>query len=580
VISLSRPINTGRSPLAGNLSAITIAALVLPCLQAESPVSFVDVTLSAGITWVHDNGMTPERLLPETMVGGAAFLDFDNDGWIDIYLVTASTSDFYKPENPTTNALYRNNGDGTFTDVTLAAGVPGRGFGVGVAVGDYDRDGWTDIYITGVREGILYRNNGDGTFTETTDRAGIVTPGWGASAAWFDFDNDGWLDLWVCGYVIWEPDLNFKCGGGETPRYCIPTLFDSQPSWLFRNKGDGTFEDVSEAMGIADPRSKGLGVVAVDLNNNGWMDVFQANDTTENFLFMNRDGRKFEEIGLMAGVAFSHDGRTRSGMGVDAQDFDDDGWIDLFVANIDHEDVSIYRNIDGEHFEDVVIDQPELSHATRFMSTFGAAFVDVDNDGMQDLVMVNGHPDDQIDHHRGNIRYKDRPLLFLNRGGGKFTNISAEAGPVFQQVYAARGLALGDIDNDGDVDLLILNNGQPPVLARNDGGNSNAWLGLQLVGTKSNPEGIGASIEYEVDGKTRHYYVRGGGSYQSSHDRRVLLGFGSQQEAGKVRITWPSRTVDVLDNPMLRRYIRVVEGTTASDPASNPTQTERSTQQR
>jgi hypothetical protein len=500
------------------------------------------------------------------MVGGAAFLDFNNDGLLDIYLVTASTSDFYKPEKPRTNALYRNNGDGTFSDVTSQAGVPGRGFGVGVSVGDYDRDGWADLFVTGVREGILYHNNGDGTFTDVTEQSGAKTPGWGASSAWFDMDNDGWLDLWVCGYVIWEPNLNFKCGGGDTPRYCIPTLFDGQPSWLFRNRGDGTFEDVSQSSGIANPRSKGLGVVAADLNNDGLMDIFQSNDTTENFLFMNQGDNTFREIGLMAGVAFSYDGRTRSGMGVDAQDYDNDGWIDLFVANIDHEDVSIYRNLGDETFEDAVVDRPELSQATRFMSTFGARFIDLDNNSYEDLVVVNGHPDDQIDYHRGNINYLEKPLLFLNNGKD-FRNASTEAGPVFQATYAGRGLATGDIDNDGDADLLFLNNGQAPVLARNDGGNRNHWLGLELSGVKSNPNGVGTRIEYEVAGKTRIHYVAGGSSYQSDHDKRVLLGFGSHAEAGEIRIRWPSGTVDVLKNPQLDRYMKLVEG---ESPAASP----------
>ncbi len=536
-----------------------LAGLTSIGIRAESPVTFTDITRVAGITWVHDNGMSKPRYLPETMVGGAAFLDFNNDDLIDIYLVTASTSVFYKPENPRTNALYRNNGDGTFSDVTSQAGVPGRGFGVGVSVGDYDRDGWVDMFVTGVREGILYHNNGDGTFTDVTERSGAKTPGWGASSAWFDMDNDGWLDLWVCGYVIWEPNLNFKCGGGDVPRYCIPTLFDGQPSWLFRNRGDGTFEDVSQTAGISNPRSKGLGVVAADLNNDGWMDIFQSNDTTENFLFMNKGDNTFQEIGLMAGVAFSYDGRTRSGMGVDAQDYDDDGWIDLFVANIDHEDVSIYRNLGDETFEDAVVDRPELSQATRFMSTFGARFIDLDNNSYEDLVVVNGHPDDQIDYHRGNINYLEKPLLFLNNGT-EFRNASAEAGPAFQATYAGRGLATGDIDNDGDSDLLFLNNGQAPVLARNDGGNRNHWLGLELSGVKSNPHGVGTRIEYQVAGKKRIHYVAGGSSYQSDHDKRVLLGFGIQSEAGEIRINWPSGTVDVLNNPQLNRYMKLVEG--------------------
>jgi len=523
-------------------------------------VTFVEVTKEAGITWVHDNGMSPQKLLPETMNGGCGFLDYNNDGWLDLYFVNSSTCDFYKPKEPRTNALYKNNADGTFSDVTTEAGVQGRGFGMGVAAGDYDRDGWTDLFVTGVTEGILYKNNGDGTFSELTASAGVETPGWSASAAWFDYDNDGWLDLWVVGYVVWRPDLNYRCGGGEVPRYCIPTLFDPWPSWLFRNRGDGTFEDVSKAAGIKDPRSKGLGVVAADLNNDGFLDIFQSNDTAENFLFLNQGDGTFEEIGLLSGVAFSHDGRARSGMGVDAQDFDNDGKVDLFVANIDHEDVSVYRNVGGETFEDAVLDTPDMTHATRFMSTFGARFVDYDNDGDHDIIVLNGHPDDQIDVHRGNINYLEKPLIFEHIDGA-FKNVSSLSGSAFEKVYAGRGLALGDYDNDGDSDLLFLNNGQPPALIRNEGGNRNNWVGLKLIGEKSSREGIGSRIIYKVGGQTCIHYIAGGSSYQSAHDPRVILGFGEQEVPGEIRIEWPSGTVDVLKDPQMGRYLEVAEGT-------------------
>lgn len=541
------------------ISILLLALSYVLSVPSRAQVIFKDITSEAGISWKHDNGMSPKRYLPETMIGGSAFIDYNNDGWIDIYLVNGSSSDFYRPENPTSNALYRNNRDGTFSDVTQEAGVPGRGFGVGVAAGDYDSDGWQDLFLTGVRSGILYRNLGDGTFREVTKEAGVDAPGWGASAMFVDFDNDSDLDLWVCGYVIWEPDLNFKCGGGETPRYCIPTLFEGWPSRLFRNLGNGRFEDVSQQMGIADPRSKGLGVVAADLNNDGWLDIFQSNDTTENFLFMNRKSESFEEIGLISGVAFSHDGKTRSGMGVDAQDYDDDGWVDLFVANIDHEDVSVYRNLGTESFEDIVGDTPALRHATRFMSTFGAKFFDFDNDGDHDIIVTNGHPDDQIDYHRGNIKYLEKPQLFENRDY-QYHDISASAGPAFQKVYAGRGLSIGDIDNDGDSDLLFLNNGEPPALVLNDGGNCNKWLGLQLIGTKSNRDGIGTRISYTVNGRKRYHYVAAGSSYQSAHDHRIILGFSDQQEAGEVRLEWQLGTVDVLENPKLGEYHRVEEG--------------------
>lgn len=531
---------------------------------AEPGVTFIDITRQAGIDWTHDNGMSPLRLLPETMIGGAAVFDYDNDGWMDLYLVTAGPTDFYAPEVPRRNALYRNDRDGTFTDVTDQAGIAGRGFASGAAAGDYDGDGWTDLYVTGVRFGILYRNRGDGTFEDVTEQTGTRAPGWSSSAAWLDFDNDGHLDLWVCGYVIWEPELNHRCGGGEVPRYCIPTLFDGHPSSLFRNRGDGTFEDVSRKVGIDDPRSKGLGVVAVDLDGDGRLDVFQSNDTAENFLFRQRSDGTFEELALMAGVAFSHDGRTRSGMGVDAQDVDGDGRPDLVVANIDHEDVAIYRNIGDFNFEDLVLENAPLSQATRFMSNFAARFVDIDNDGDHDLVMVNGHPDDQIDFHRGNIHYLQKPQVFENRDG-HFVEVSADMGPVFQQAYAGRGLAVGDLDNDGDIDLVLINNGQPPVVARNEGGNRNRWIGLRLVGTQSNRDGIGARIRYRAGGKDRHHFVVAGSSYQSSHDPRVVLGLGAEKETPEttIRIEWPSGIVDEVSGLAPRRYHDIREGTTS-----------------
>ncbi len=527
----------------------------LPRLHAQPDLSFIDVTKEAGIEWVHDNGMSPRRLLPETMVGGGAVFDYDNDGWMDIYLVTASTADFYKPSSPRRNALYRNNGDGTFTDVTERAGVGGRGFASGAAAGDYDGDGWTDLYVTGVRFSILYRNRGDGTFEDVTGASGTAAPGWSSSAAWLDYDRDGRLDLWVCGYVIWEPELNHRCGGGETPRYCIPTLFDPHPSTLFRNRGDGTFEDVSRRAGINDPRSKGLGVVAVDLDGDGWLDVFQSNDTSENFLFRHRRDGTFEELGLPAGVAFSHDGRTRSGMGVDSQDVDGDGRPDLVVANIDHEDVAIYRNAGNFVFEDLVLEDAAVAQATRFMSNFAARLVDVDNDGDHDLVMVNGHPDDQIDLHRGNIHYLEKPQLFENRDG-RFMEVSSRMGPVFRRAYAGRGLATGDLDNDGDVDLVIINNGQPPVIARNDGGNRNAWIGLRLIGKDGNRDAVGARIRYRVGGRDRYHFQTGGASYQSGHDPRIILGLGTgaTELEAPIRVEWPSGSVSEYGGLKLRRY--------------------------
>jgi hypothetical protein len=302
-----------------------------------------------------------------------------------------------------------------------------------------------------------------------------------------------------------------------------------------------------------------LGVVTADLDGDGRPEVFQSNDTAENFLFKNRGDGTFEEIGLLAGVAFSHDGRARSGMGVDAQDFDDDGKIDLFVANIDHEDVSVYRNVDGESFEDAVLETPVMTRATRYMSTFGVKFVDFDNDGDHDIVVLNGHPDDQIDEHRGNIHYLEKPLLFENKRG-RFVDVSAQSGPAFQKVFAGRGIAVGDLDNDGDSDFLFLNNGQAPAIVRNEGGNRHSWIGLNPQGKSSNRDGIGVRFTYSVEGKQRIHYVAGGSGYQSSHDRRVILGFGEQEETGKIRVNWPSGKVDLFEDLEMGRYHTVVEG--------------------
>ncbi|MFQ5929800.1 MAG: CRTAC1 family protein [Acidobacteriota bacterium] len=528
-------------------------------LSSENRVVFEDVTEKTGITWVHENGMSPERYLPETMNGGCAFLDYDNDGWIDIYFVNSGTSAFYKPKKPLRNALYRNNHNGTFTDVTEKAGVGGRGFGMGAAVGDYNNDGWTDLFVTGVETSILYRNNGDGTFREVTADSRISTPGWSTSAAWFDYNNDGNLDLFVCGFVTWRPELNIYCGNVGLRGYCIPEVFEGGQSWLFRNNGDSSFTDVSNEAGIANPEGKGLGVVAADINDDGWMDIFEANDTVPNYLYKNNGDGTFQDIGLFADVAFSREGKARSGMGVDAQDYDDDGRVDLFVANIDHEFFSVYRNLDGEIFEDAALMTPQITRATRFMSGWGARFFDYDNDGDHDLVVLNGHPDDLVARYQSAVAYREKPLMFENVEG-VYRDVGDVSGSPFQKLYSGRGLGLADYDNDGDYDLLFCNNGEPPALLRNEGGNRNHWLGLKLVGRKSNRNGIGAKISYSVSGKRRLHYVSGGGSYLSSHEHRVILGFGKQEKTGEIRILWPSGTVAVLKDVEMGRYIEVVEG--------------------
>src|SRR5215475_12866180 len=346
----------------------------------------------SGIKWVHTSGKSPEKYLPESSGPGCAFLDFDNDGWMDIYLVNSGKCDFFNPATPLRNALYKNNRDGTFTDITEKAGVVAGGYGQGVAVGDYDCDGFPDIYVTQYGRSILYHNNGDGTFTDVTEKAGVAAPGWSSSAVWFDYDNDGRLDLFVCRFVDFNKSKNLPCTAYNKPGYCVPRLYKPMASWLFHNNGDGTFTDVSQSSGVSKYLGKAWGVVATDLNNDSRMDLFVANDTTANFLFMNRGNGKFQEIAALAGVGYSDTGRPRSGMGVDSADFNQDGWIDLFVANIDHEKYSLYQNNHDETFDDQA-NITGVGAATRLMSGWGLKFFDYDNDGNLDLFLANGNPD-------------------------------------------------------------------------------------------------------------------------------------------------------------------------------------------
>jgi hypothetical protein len=524
---------------------------------ANGNVTFTEVPpAQSGIKWTHNNAMSPERYLPETVGAGCAFLDYDNDGWMDIYLVNSGPSDFFSPTTPLKNALYHNNHDGTFTDVTDKAGVAGGTFGMGVAAADYDGDGWVDLYVTSYGRNILYHNNHDGTFTDVTAKAGVAAPGWSTCAVWFDYDNDGKLDLFVSSFVLYNKQTS--CGNNRLGRnfYCIPRIFQPQPSHLFHNNGDGTFTDVSKESGIAASPGKSFGVVATDVNNDGLIDLFVANDTMPNFLFLNKGHGKFEEIGLSAGVAYSDAGSPRSGMGVDAADYDGDGWQDLFVANIDQELFSLYHNQKDLTF----LDEPgEIGPATRLLSGWGLKFFDYDNDGLPDLFLANGHPDDMVETLTTKVKYKEPLVMFRNTGRG-FVNVSAQSGAVFGKDYPARGMAVGDFDNDGDLDLLISNNGEAPLLLRNDGGNRNNWVGLQLVATKSNPAAVGAIISWEAGGVKRRRLKTNGGSYLASHDPREILGLSSASKADAVEIRWPSGKVDRLVNPPINTYVNVVEG--------------------
>jgi enediyne biosynthesis protein E4 len=517
----------------------------------------------SGIRWVHENAMSPERHLPETMGPGVAFFDYDNDGWVDIFMVNSGEADFYKPSTRLKHALYKNNRDGTFTDVTDKAGVAGgTEFGMGCAIADYDNDGYQDILVTAYGRCTLYHNNGDGTFTDVTEKAGVAAPGWTTSAVWFDYDNDGKLDLFLCSFVEWSVNSDVYCGDNKLGRrfYCIPRVFKPTPSLLFRNNGDGTFTEVSAGTDIQRARGKALGVVATDINNDGLMDLFVANDTVQNFLFMNRGDGKWDEIGLPAEVAFSANGTPRSGMGVDAADVDGNGLQDLFVANVDQEMFSLYQNQGNEYFSDRAAFHG-ISQATRLLSGWGLKFFDYDNDGRIDLFLANGHPDDMIEQYSQQVRYK-MPLLVFRNDGAKLQNVSGESGPVFQNFYPARGLAVGDYNNDGRVDILIGNNGEAPVLLKNNAGAGHHWVGVHLQGTSCNRDGIGAILSWSAGGTTRRRLKTSGGSYLSSHDMREVLGLGTATSLDWLEITWPqpSGRVERFTDVPIDRYVTIVEG--------------------
>ena len=532
-------------------------------LRAAAPVFEEILPAASGITWVHENAMSPDRYLPETMGPGVAFVDYDNDGWMDLFMVNSGPADFFTPKTPLKNALYKNNRDGTFTDVTDAAGVAGNSFAMGVAVGDFDNDGYADLLVTSYGPPTLYKNNGNGTFTDITKTAGLLgAPNWTTSAVWFDYDNDGKLDLFLCSFVEFSLKNNIFCGDNKLGKrfYCIPRVFKPTPSALYHNNGDGTFTLTSTGTDIQRALGKALGVVATDINDDGLMDLFVANDTVQNFLFANRGKGKWEEIGLAAEVAFSANGTPRSGMGVDAADFDNDGKQDLFVANVDQEMFSLYKNDGTEFFSDVAAANG-VAQATRLMSGWGLKFFDYDNDGNIDLFLANGHPDDMIGQYSQMVKYKE-PLLLFRHNGTKLENISASSGPIFSRAFPARGLTVGDYNNDGRLDVFVGNNGDAPVLLKNNAGDGNHWLGVKLQGTSCNRDAIGARISWTADGKLRRRLKTSGGSYLSSHDPREVLGIGATAKMDALEITWPQpsgRTERFTDLP-IDRYVTIVEG--------------------
>lgn len=538
----------------------------LAALAAAQPPLFEELPAArSGIRWIHQNALTPKRFLPESLGPGVAFIDFDNSGWPSIFLVNGGPADFSSSASGARHALYRNNRNGTFTDIAAKSGVAGGAFyGMGVAVGDYNNDGFEDMLVTGYGGAALYRNNGNGTFTDVTAKSGLHLPKWTTSAVWADFHGDGLLDLFVCGFVQYDPaaqDLCIKERGGK-PGYCIPRMFRPGACQFYKNNGDGTFKDVSRESGVAARASKALGVVATDVNNDGRMDLFVANDTVENFLFVNKGGGRFEDQAFGALVALSESGWARSGMGVDAADIDGDGHQDLIVANIDRERYSIYRNSGHGMFDDLSF-AGEIGRVTYNMSGWGLRFADFDNDGVLELILANGHPDDLVQERRPQVTYTE-PLLYLTqKGNGQFRDASAAAGPAFGKRYSARGLATGDFDNNGLLDVLIGVNGGAPVLLENrHPRNKNNWIGVTLVGKKANRDGTGARIRWRAAGVSRERFKRAGGSYLSSSDRREILGLGQADRLDWIEVHWPapSNRVERFTGLATGAYIRIEEG--------------------
>ena len=530
--------------------------------QAPS-VKFVDVAQSAGIRFRHDNAASPEKYLIETMGSGCAWIDYDQDGLLDLYLVNGAATRVYTPPHALRSALYRNNGDGTFTDVTDRARVGAEGlFGMGVAVGDYDNDGFPDLLVLGYGRCILYHNNGNGTFSDVTARAGVENAGrWASSAAWFDYDNDGRLDLAIANYIDWSPEHNFWCGdhGPGMRSYCHPDDYNGQLPTLYHNNGDGTFTDVSEKSGLGLKPGNGLGVVTFDYDDDGWQDVFIANDSMANFLFHNNRDGTFREVGYVAGVAVSADGLPEAGMGTDAADTTGDGQMDLVVTHLDSQLARLYRNMGDGTFDDATL-QSQLGYATFHMSGFGARFMDYDNDGARDIFMANGHVLDNIARYNSTVHYAEPKLMFRNLGKGIFENVSDRLGADFLLPRVSRGAAVGDFDNDGDLDVLVNNNGQAPQLLRNDGGNANHWLQISLVGTKSNRDGVGARVKLTAGDLVLYDQRKGGMSYQSAQDPRLHFGLADRQIVDSLHVLWPSGAATTLRNLRADQVITVKEG--------------------
>ncbi len=518
----------------------------------------IDATDQAGIHFRHNSGAYGGKLLPETLGSGCAFIDYDSDGWQDILLINAMDWPGHK-RHRSTMKLYRNNRDGTFTDVTKAAGLDEEMYGMGVAVGDYNNDGFPDIFITCVGQSRLFRNTGKGSFVDVTKSSGLLgKQGLSTSAMWFDYDRDGFLDLIVCNYVRWSEATDIFCSlDGKNKSYCTPEAYRGDTCWLYHNRGNGTFEDVTATSGIFDSSSKSLGIAMIDYDQDGWPDILVANDTQPNKLYRNLHNGKFKDIAVEAGLAFSSEGKARAGMGVDVADFDNSGHPGIVITNFDNEMIGLYRAT-GKAYDDVAM-QVGVGSPTRNTLGFGCVFFDADLDGLLDIAVANGHIDDTVRNIHGNVGYAQPAQYFQNLGGGKFREAGSELGGGFDLPKVGRGLAVADYDRDGDLDVLLTTNNGPAYLYRNDLQSGNRSIRFHLVGTKSNRDAIGAKVQIQYGGITETRFVRSGSSYLSQSELPVTFGVQKHDQIDRVVIQWPSG--DTQEHPKLAtgKYYQVTE---------------------
>ncbi|MHB8499847.1 MAG: CRTAC1 family protein [Candidatus Acidiferrales bacterium] len=529
-----------------------------------------NVTAAAGIQFQHNSGAYGGKLLPETLGSGCAFLDYDRDGWQDILLINGMDWPGHRRERSTLK-LYRNNRNGTFSDVTKAAGLDVELYGMGVAAGDYNNDGFPDLFISCVGQSRLFRNTGKGTFVDVTKASGLLgRHGFSTSALWFDYDRDGLLDLFVCNYVRWSPEHDVFCSlDGTHKSYCTPEAYRGDTCWLFHNRGNGTFEDVTATSGIFDSSSKSLGVAMFDYDQDGWPDLLVANDTQPNKLYKNLRNGKFKEVGVEAGLAFSNEGKARAGMGIDTGDFENSGKPGVAITNFDNEMTGLYHSVStgaagAGTYDDIAI-SAGLGAASRSTLGFGCAFIDANLDGWLDLAVANGHIDETVRNIRGNVGYAQAPQLFLNSGAGKFRDVAGELGGGFAMPIVGRGLAYGDFDQDGDLDLLITTNNGPAYLYRNDQTGGNRSIRFRLVGTKSNRDAIGATVRIFQNGHDGHggqsqsRLVHGGSSYLSQSELPVTFGVGKSETIERVTIEWPSGRSEEYKDLATGRAYEIIE---------------------